>query len=110
MNQPFAFGGKDGTDKLDASVRYRSCLQNYVIDTGSEVILVDTGLPFGTPEESPDETTPIYTGQDIKPYMEALRDLGYQPEQLLKICRMIGIVHVAGNRKRNLMRHNFYRS
>ena len=44
MTQPFALGGEDGMDKFDASVRYRSCLQNYVIDTGTEVILVDTGL------------------------------------------------------------------
>lgn len=85
MNQPFAFGGEDGADKFDAKQLYRSCLQNYLIDTGTEVILVDTGLPYGTPEESPDENTPIYTGQDIKPYIEALADLGYKPEQVSKI-------------------------
>lgn len=85
MNEPFAFGGEEGSDKFDANKRYRSCLQNYLIDTGREVILVDTGLPAGTPEESPDNTTPIYTGKDIKSYMEALADLGYKPEQVSKI-------------------------
>lgn len=85
MTQPFAFGGEDGADKFDAEIKYRSGLQNYVIDTGSEVILVDTGLPAGTPEESPDENTMIYTGKDIKSYMEALKDLGYKPEQIAKI-------------------------
>lgn len=85
MTQPFAFGGEDGADKFDASVKYSSGLQNYVIDTGTEVILVDTGLPAGTPEESPDENTMIYTGKDIKSYMEALKDLGYRPEQISKI-------------------------
>lgn len=85
MNQPFAFGGEDGADKFDASVKFRSGLQNYLIDTGDEVILVDTGLPAGTPEESPGENTPIYTGKDIKSYMEALADLGYKPEQVSKI-------------------------
>lgn len=85
MNQPFAFGGEESADNFDAKIKYRSCLQNYVIDTGDEVILVDTGLPKGTPEESPDENTPIYTGQDIKPYMDALADLGYKPEQITKI-------------------------
>lgn len=79
MTQPFAFGGEEGADKFDAKQCYRSCLQNYLIDTGDEVILVDTGLPQGTPEESPDENTSIYTGEDIKPYMEALADLGYKP-------------------------------
>ena len=85
MNQAFAFGGEEGADKFDATIKYRSCLQNYLIDTGDEVILVDTGLPSGTPEEAPDESTPIYTGKDIKPYMEALADLGYKPEQISKI-------------------------
>ncbi len=85
MTQPFAFGGEDGAEAFDAKQYYRSCLQNYVIDTGNEVILVDTGLPEGTPEESPDEKTMIYTGQDIKSYMEALADLGYKPEQITKI-------------------------
>ena len=64
-SQPFAFGGEDGADKFDANVRYRGSLQNYLIDTGSEVILVDTGLPAGTPEEHPNESSPVYTGKDI---------------------------------------------
>ena len=41
--QPFVFGGEEGQDKFDKNVRYRGTLQNYLIDTGSEVILVDTG-------------------------------------------------------------------
>ena len=73
--QPFAFGGEEGPAAFDATVRYRSGLQNYLIDTGKEVILVDTGLPAGTPEESPDETTPIYTGHDVMSYMDALAAL-----------------------------------
>ena len=83
--QPFAFGGEEGPAAFDATVRYRSGLQNYLIDTGKEVILVDTGLPAGTPEESPDETTPIYTGHDVMSYMDALAALGYAPNQVSKI-------------------------
>ncbi len=83
--QPFAFGGEEGPEAYDISVRYRSGLQNYVIDTGDEVILVDTGLPKGTPEESPDETTPIYTGHDVVSYMDGLAELGYTPDQVTKI-------------------------
>jgi len=83
--QPFAFGGEEGVDKFDKNVRYRGSLQNYLIDTGDEVILVDTGLPAGTPEEVPDENSAVFTGKDICTYMEALSALGYRPEQVTKI-------------------------
>ncbi len=83
--QPFAFGGEEGVEAFDASVVYRSGLQNYVIDTGNEVILVDTGLPKGAPEESPDESTPIFTGHDVLPYVDALAEAGYTPDQVSKI-------------------------
>ena len=84
-SQPFVFGGEEGMDKFDPKVRYRGSLQNYLIDTGSEVILVDTGLPAGTPEEVPDENSVLYTGKDICSYMEAFASLGYKPEQVSKI-------------------------
>lgn len=83
--QPFAFGGEEGAEKFDPEVRCRGSLQNYLIDTGDEVILVDTGIPAGTPEEVPDETSPAYTGKDICSYMEAFAALGYKPEQVSKI-------------------------
>lgn len=83
--QPFAFGGEEGLDKFDLNVRYRGGLTNYLIDTGDEVILVDTGIPAGTPEEVPDEKSLIYTGKDICSYMEAFAALGYKPEQVTKI-------------------------
>lgn len=82
---PFVFGGEEGMDKFDKNIRYRGSLQNYLIDTGNEVIFVDTGLPAGTPEENPDENSLIYTGKDICSYMEALASLGYKPEQVAKI-------------------------
>ncbi len=83
--QPFAFGGEEGTEKFDKNIRYRGSLQNYLIDTGNEVILVDTGLPAGTPEENPDENSVAFSGHDIQNYMEALAGLGYKPEQVTKI-------------------------
>ena len=36
--QPFAFGGEEGMDRFDPQVRYRGSLQNYLIDTGNEVL------------------------------------------------------------------------
>ncbi|MBR4563852.1 MAG: MBL fold metallo-hydrolase [Paludibacteraceae bacterium] len=83
--QPFAFGGEEGQDQFDHNIRYRGSLQNYLIDTGKDVILVDTGLPAGTPEEVPNEQSLIYTGKDICSYMEAFEALGYKPEQVTKI-------------------------
>ena len=83
--QPFAFGGEEGPDKFDRNIRYRGSLQNYLIDTGKDVILVDTGLPEGTPEEAPDENSAAYTGKDICSYMDAFKALGYKPEQVTKI-------------------------
>ncbi|MBR6917998.1 MAG: MBL fold metallo-hydrolase [Clostridia bacterium] len=83
--QPFIFGGEEGADKFDKNIRYRGSLQNYLIDTGDEVILVDTGITAGTPEEVPDENSPIFTGKDICTYMEAFAALGYKPEQVTKI-------------------------
>ena len=83
--QPFSFGGEEGPEKFDNSIRYRGSLQNYLIDTGEEVILVDTGLPAGTPEEVPDENSPAFTGKDICTYMEAFAALGYKPEQVTAI-------------------------
>lgn len=83
--QPFAFGGEEGPEKFDKNIRYRGSLQNYLIDTGNEVILVDTGLPTGTPEETPDENSIAYTGKDICSYMDALKAIGYKPEQVTKI-------------------------
>ena len=85
MTQPFALGGEDGPEQFDSGVRYRSSLQNYLIDTGSEVILVDTGMPKEAPDMVVDETTQIYLGTRIDDYLTALRKLGYQPEQITKI-------------------------
>lgn len=83
--QPFAFGGEEGPEKFDKNIRYRGSLQNYLIDTGTDVILVDTGLPTGTPEETPNEDSLAYTGKDICSYMDALKAIGYKPEQVTKI-------------------------
>ena len=85
MLQPFAFGGEEGPQAFDPTVRYRSSLQNYVIDTGEEIILVDTGMPKEVPQAVPDAATPIYMGVKGDDYVTALRKLGYEPEQVSKI-------------------------
>ncbi len=85
MTRPFALGGEDGVDKFDPTVKYRSSLQNFVIDTGKEVILVDTGTPEDFPDQVVDDKTQIFLGKRIEFYVDALKTAGYQPEQVTKI-------------------------
>ncbi len=84
-SQPMVFGGEEGQEKFDKNVRYRGSLQNYLIDTGTEVILVDTGLPAGFPEGAPDKDAPLFLGYVADEYMDAFKKLGYKPEQVTKI-------------------------
>ena len=84
MTQFLAMGG-EGAEGIDPAVKYRSSLQNYLIDTGDELILVDTGMAAEVPEQVVDEKTIIYMGRKVKPYVEALAALGYKPEQVTKI-------------------------
>ena len=85
MNQAFAFGGEEGRDAFDEQIIYRSSLQNFLIDTGSEVILVDTG--FQNDYEAPAKKlgAPLYMGEKIADFMEAFAAAGYRPEQVTKI-------------------------
>lgn len=85
MTQGFAFGGEEGADKFDKNIKYRSSLQNFLIDTGDEVILVDTGMPIEAPDVVPDDNTIIYMGNRTKDYISAFEDLGYKKEQVTKI-------------------------
>ena len=84
-SQALAFGGEEGPEKFDAKIRYRGSLQNYLIDTGDEVILVDTGYPASVPVELPDENSMAFTGKLISGYTEAFKALGYKPEQVTRI-------------------------
>ncbi len=85
MAQALAFGGEEGPESCDPAVRYRSSLQNYLIDTGDEVILIDTGMPAEAPDVVPDETSIIYMGAKVANYVDALAAAGYTPDQVTKI-------------------------
>ena len=84
MNQAFAFGG-EGKEGTDEQIIYRSSLQNFLIDTGDEVILVDTGFQNGFAAPPKKLGGPLYMGEKVKDYMESFAELGYKPEQVTKI-------------------------
>lgn len=85
MEESFAFGGSLEKEKINISKDYPASLQNYLIDTGKDVILVDTGLPVETPdfEDKPDQA--LYMGEKIANFKEALKNVGYTPEDVSKV-------------------------
>lgn len=85
MNQPFAFGGEEGKNSFDEQIVYRSSLQNFLIDTGNEVILVDTGFKASYTAPAKKLGAPLYMGDKVANYMDAFAELGYKPEQVTKI-------------------------
>lgn len=66
--QPFVLGGEEGVDKYDKNIRYKGSMQNYLIDTGDEVILVDTGYAAELPVEVPNENSLNFVGRKTQAY------------------------------------------
>ena len=85
MTQPFAMGGGVSEPVFNENRTYESSLQNYLIDTGSEVILIDTGVPKEVPDTPAKEGQKIYQGKRIHDYVTALSHLGYKPEDVTRI-------------------------
>ena len=56
-----------------------------MIDTGDDVILVDTGLPKETPGAVWDGKAGSCLGRWIEDCVSALKTEGYEPEQVTKI-------------------------
>ena len=83
MMKSFACGGGLPQGSI-AEVKLRSSLQNYVIDTGDEIILVDTGMPAET-EIPVTEKSVITFGDKLNNYVDALKAAGYAPEKVSKI-------------------------
>ncbi len=84
-DQGIVFGGEEGPAHFDSTIRYRGSLQNYVIDTGDDVILVDTGLPKEAPSAVWDGKAGTHLGRWIEDYVSALKTAGYEPSQVTKI-------------------------
>lgn len=85
MKEGFAFGGSLEKEKINPDKTYPSSLQNYLIDTGSEVILIDTGLPIETPEFEKKPEQMIYTGEKVNNFKEALKAVGYDIKDVTKV-------------------------
>ena len=85
MKEALAFGGSVEKEKIDPNKHYESSLQNYLIDTGKEVILVDTGVPVETPDVKPNPEQMIYTGEKVNNFVDALKKAGYEPKDIDKV-------------------------
>lgn len=85
MKETFALGGSLEKEKINTTKEYPASLQNYLIDTGKEVILVDTGLPVETPdfEDKPDQA--LYMGEKVANFTDALKNIGYELKDVNKI-------------------------
>lgn len=83
MMKTFACGGGLPEGSI-AEQKLRSSLQNYVIDTGDEIILVDTGVPAEM-EFPVTEKSVITFGDKINDYVDALKAAGYDPAKVSKI-------------------------
>lgn len=85
MREEFAFGGSLSKEEMHNDKTYPASLQNYLIDTGEEVILVDTGLPIETPEFKREPNQKLYMGDKIADFKTTLQNLGYKIENVNKI-------------------------
>ncbi|MGL5712905.1 MAG: MBL fold metallo-hydrolase [Paraclostridium sp.] len=85
MKEAFAFGGSVEKEKI-SDKNYGASLQNYLIDTGSEVILVDTGLPVEQTKEMEEKPGQMmYTGKLVNNFIDALNEVGYKVEDIDKV-------------------------
>lgn len=83
MMKSFACGGGLPAGSIKEE-KLRSSLQNFVIDTGKEIILVDTGFP--AEEKFPVTKDSVITfGDKVADYVDALKAAGYEPAQVSKI-------------------------
>ena len=85
MKESLAFGGSVEKENIDPNKNYESSLQNYLIDTGKEVILIDTGVPVETQDVEPKPEQLIYTGKKVNNFVEALKKAGYEPKDVDKV-------------------------
>lgn len=85
MKEAFALGGSKDKSLIDMNKTYPASLQNFLIDTGKEVILIDTGLPVETKEfeKKPDEM--LYMGEKVADFVQALENVGYKVEDIDKV-------------------------
>lgn len=85
MKEAFAFGGSVSKEDINLEKKYRASLQNYLIDTGNEVILIDTGVPVETKDFEDKPNQMMYTGKKVNDFVKALEKLGYKPEDVDKV-------------------------
>jgi glyoxylase-like metal-dependent hydrolase (beta-lactamase superfamily II) len=85
MKESFALGGTLKKEMIDSDKEYAASLQNYLIHTENEVILVDTGLPCETPEFQDKPELPLFMGEKVANFTDALKNIGYELKDVNKV-------------------------
>lgn len=85
MTEAFALGGSLPKDKIDPTKTYPSSLQNYLVDTGQELILVDTGFPIETKDFDRAPGQMLFIGDKVNDFLAALKKAGHQPKDISKV-------------------------
>lgn len=85
MREEFALGGSMLKEDINVNKMYPASLQNYLIDTGKEVILIDTGLPIETPDFKKEPNQKLYMGEKVADFKTALQNTGYELENIDKV-------------------------
>ena len=84
-------------EKYDSSLKYRVSIQNYLIDTGDGIILIDTGIPADFKGSEYNENAMIYNGDKICEYMGHSASWVIIKKMLQKFYSHTNILIIQGN-------------
>lgn len=85
MSEHFVFGGTRDKELCSTTKQYPYYIISYLIDTGKEVILVDTSMPDSLCEMPANEELGVYIGKRTQTFEQALNVIGYQTSDVDKI-------------------------
>ncbi len=85
MVESFVFGGTRAKEECDGNKKYSYDIISYLIDTGDDVILIDTSFPDAILELPEDHEVGVLVGTRKMPFEVALQKAGYKLSDVTKI-------------------------